>query len=292
MFEKFTERGRQVVVVAHEEARGLQHNYIGTEHILLGLLGVEEGLAARSLRSLGLTIERVRGEVVRIVGTGAEASEGQIPFTPRAKKVLEQSLRESQMTGHHQIGTEDILLALIREDGVAARILLDYDADPGTVRDEVMRLLSGPGAPRRSLTAGVVETWSEGLNTHLDHLGREIQRELDRDPDSGDLLLALACTQETLAGQALTQLGVALDALQAAIEQARGERGQATDEIDRRAEEVRQAKEQAVEAGDHEQAALLRDRERELFAQPGAARILGSAALDEFRRRIGLTEDP
>src|SRR5947199_9041020 len=121
MFEKFSERGRQVVVQASEEARLLQHNYIGTEHFLLGLLRVEDGLAARSLRSLGLTVERVRATVVRIVGRGEEPGPGQIPFTPRAKKVLEQSLREAQGMGGH-IGTEHILLALTHErEGVAAR---------------------------------------------------------------------------------------------------------------------------------------------------------------------------
>src|SRR6187397_2092223 len=130
MFERFTERARQVVVLAQEEARTLKHNYIGTEHILLGLLREEEGLAARVLESLDITTERVRSQVVRIVGSGEEVTSGQIPFTPRAKKV-----REALSLGHNYIGTEHILLGLVREnEGVAARILLDFDADSDKIR--------------------------------------------------------------------------------------------------------------------------------------------------------------
>src|SRR6201991_4035531 len=154
MFERFTERARQVVVLAQEEARTLKHNYIGTEHILLGLLREEEGLAARVLESLDITVERVRAQVVRIVGSGEEVTSGQIPFTPRAKKVLELALREALSLGHNYIGTEHILLGLVREnEGVAARILLDFDADSEKIRNEVIRMLSGPGG-RRPQTGG------------------------------------------------------------------------------------------------------------------------------------------
>src|ERR1700730_7300677 len=154
MFERFTERARQVVVLAQEEARTLKHNYIGTEHILLRLLREEEGLAAGVLESLDITVERVRGQVVRIVGSGEEVTSGQIPFTPRAKKVLELALREALSLGHNYIGTEHILLGLVREnEGVAARILLDFDADSEKIRNEVIRMLSGPGS-RRSSGAG------------------------------------------------------------------------------------------------------------------------------------------
>ena len=150
MFERFTERARQVVVLAQEEARTLKHNYIGTEHILLGLLREEEGLAARVLESLDITVERVRAQVVRIVGSGEEVTSGQIPFTPRAKKVLELALREALSLGHNYIGTEHILLGLVREnEGVAARILLDFDADSEKIRNEVIRMLSGPGSRQR-----------------------------------------------------------------------------------------------------------------------------------------------
>ena len=155
MFERFTERARQVVVLAQEEARTLKHNYIGTEHILLGLLREEEGLAARVLESLDITVERVRAQVVRIVGSGEEVTSGQIPFTPRAKKVLELALREALSLGHNYIGTEHILLGLVREnEGVAARILLDFDADSEKIRNEVIRMLSGPGSRQRGAGAG------------------------------------------------------------------------------------------------------------------------------------------
>ena len=149
MFERFTERARQVVVLAQEEARTLGHSYIGSEHILLGLLREEQGLAARVLESLGVTLERVRAQVERIVSRGDQVSAGQIPFTPRAKRVLELAQREAVSLGHNYIGTEHILLGLARDDdGVAARILLDFDADPETVRNEVIRMLSGPGGRR------------------------------------------------------------------------------------------------------------------------------------------------
>jgi ATP-dependent Clp protease ATP-binding subunit ClpC len=155
MFERFTERARQVVVLAQEEARTLKHNYIGTEHILLGLLREEEGLAARVLESLDITVERVRAQVVRIVGSGEEVTSGQIPFTPRAKKVLELALREALSLGHNYIGTEHILLGLVREnEGVAARILLDFDADSEKIRNEVIRMLSGPGGRRQGAGTG------------------------------------------------------------------------------------------------------------------------------------------
>jgi ATP-dependent Clp protease ATP-binding subunit ClpC len=150
MFERFTERARQVVVLAQDEARTLKHNYIGTEHILLGLLREEEGLAARVLDTLDITVEEVRAQVARIVGQGDEVTTGQIPFTARAKKVLELALREALSLGHNYIGTEHILLGLVREnEGVAARILLDFDADAERIRNEIIRMLSsrGPRSP-------------------------------------------------------------------------------------------------------------------------------------------------
>jgi len=143
VFERFTERARQVVVLAQGEARALKHNYIGTEHLLLGLLREEEGLAARVLESLDITVEEVRAQVARIVGHGDEApTASQIPFTPRAKKVLELALREAMSLGHNYIGTEHILLGIVRENqGVGARILLEFDADAETIRNEVLRVL-------------------------------------------------------------------------------------------------------------------------------------------------------
>src|SRR5665648_1012277 len=181
MFERFTERARQVVVLAQEEARTLKHNYIGTEHILLGLLREEEGLAARVLESLDITVERVRSQVVRIVGSGEEVTAGQIPFTPRAKKVLELALREALSLGHNYIGTEHILLGLVREnEGVAARILLDFDADSEKIRNEVIRMLSGPGSRQRGSSSGAAGPAAQGEGKKssklLDQFGRNLTK--------------------------------------------------------------------------------------------------------------------
>jgi ATP-dependent Clp protease ATP-binding subunit ClpC len=179
MFERFTERARQVVVLAQEEARTLKHNYIGTEHILLGLLREEEGLAARVLESLDITVERVRGQVVRIVGSGEEVTSGQIPFTPRAKKVLELALREALSLGHNYIGTEHILLGLVREnEGVAARILLDFDADSEKIRNEVIRMLSGPARQRggAATTSGPASAEAKKSSKLLDQFGRNLTK--------------------------------------------------------------------------------------------------------------------
>jgi ATP-dependent Clp protease ATP-binding subunit ClpC len=150
MFGRFTERARQVMVLAQDEARALKHNYVGTEHLLLGLLREEEGLAARVLESLDVTVEEVRAQVARIIGQGdEEVTSGQMPLTPRTKRVLELALRESQSLGHEYIGTEHILLGLVREnEGVAARVLLDFDADAEKIRNEIIRMLSGPGRSR------------------------------------------------------------------------------------------------------------------------------------------------
>jgi ATP-dependent Clp protease ATP-binding subunit ClpC len=176
MFERFTERARQVVVLAQDEARALKHNYIGTEHILLGLLREEEGLAARVLESLDITVEEVRAQVARIVGQGDEVTTGQIPFTPRAKKVLELALREALSLGHNYIGTEHILLGLVREnEGVAARILLDFDADAEKIRNEIIRMLSGPG--RRQQGAGAAPGEKSKSSKLLDQFGRNFTKQ-------------------------------------------------------------------------------------------------------------------
>ena len=144
MFERFSDRARHVVLLAQDEARALKHNYIGTEHILLGLFR-EEGLAARVLTSLGLPVEEVRAQVALIVGQGDEVPAGQIPFSPRAKTVLDLAQGEAVSLGHNYVGPEHILLGIVREgEGLAARILLDLDADAEKVRTEVMRMLAGP----------------------------------------------------------------------------------------------------------------------------------------------------
>jgi len=142
MFERFTDRARRVVVLAQEEARILNHNYIGTEHILLGMIHEGEGVAASALESLGISLTAVRSQVEEIIGRGQAAPTGHIPFTPRAKKVLEFSLREALQLGHNYIGTEHILLGLIREgEGVAAQVLQKLGADLNRVRQQVIQLL-------------------------------------------------------------------------------------------------------------------------------------------------------
>jgi ATP-dependent Clp protease ATP-binding subunit ClpC len=177
VFERFTERARQVVVLAQDEARALKHNYIGTEHILLGLLREEEGLAARVLESLDITVEEVRAQVARIVGQGDEVTTGQIPFTPRAKKVLELALREALSLGHNYIGTEHILLGLVREnEGVAARILLDFDADAEKIRNEIIRMLSGPGRRQQGAGSGAPGEKSKSSKL-LDQFGRNLTKQ-------------------------------------------------------------------------------------------------------------------
>src|SRR3954454_8489514 len=144
MFERFTDRARRVVVLAQEEARALHHNYIGTEHILLGLLREREGVAAMVLERIGISAEAVREKVASIIGEGGDAPTGHIPFTPRAKKVLELSLREALQLGHNYIGTEHILLGVVREgEGVAAQVLVNLGADLSRVRGQVIQLLSG-----------------------------------------------------------------------------------------------------------------------------------------------------
>jgi ATP-dependent Clp protease ATP-binding subunit ClpA len=144
MFERFTDRARRVVVLAQEEARELGHNYIGTEHILLGLIRDGEGVAARALDALGIQLEAVRRMVQEIIGTGMEAPSGHIPFTPRAKKVLELSLREALQLGHNYISTEHILLGLIREgEGVAAQVLVRLGADLNRARQQVIQIIHG-----------------------------------------------------------------------------------------------------------------------------------------------------
>ena len=158
MFERFTDRARRVVVLAQEEARMLNHNYIGTEHILLGLIHEGEGVAAKGLEALGISLEGVRAQVEEIIGQGQQAPSGHIPFTPRAKKVLELSLREALQLGHNYIGTEHILLGLIREgEGVAAQVLVKLGADLNRVRQQVIQLLSGYQGKEAATSGGPAE---------------------------------------------------------------------------------------------------------------------------------------
>lgn len=173
MFERFTDRARRVIVLAQEEARELNHNYMGTEHILLGLIKEGEGVAAKALESMGINLDDVRREVIDIIGHGSQPVTGHIPFTPRAKKVLELSLREGLQMGHKYIGTEFLLLGLIREgDGVAAQVLIKLGADLPRVRQQVIQLLSGyeggegqnPEAPQQGGNPGFAGAGAGGSN--------------------------------------------------------------------------------------------------------------------------------
>ncbi len=173
MFERFTDRARRVVVLAQEEARMLNHNYIGTEHILLGLIHEGEGVAAKGLEALGISLEGVRSQVEEIIGQGQQAPSGHIPFTPRAKKVLELSLREALQLGHSYIGTEHILLGLIREgEGVAAQVLVKLGADLNRVRQQVIQLLSGYQG-KEAVTSGAPEG-TPATSLILDQFGRNL----------------------------------------------------------------------------------------------------------------------
>ncbi|SFR91114.1 ATP-dependent Clp protease ATP-binding subunit ClpC [Microbacterium sp. cf046] len=192
MFERFTDRARRVVVLAQEEAKMLNHNYIGTEHILLGLIHEGEGVAAKALESLGISLDAVREQVQDIIGQGQQQPTGHIPFTPRAKKVLELSLREALQLGHNYIGTEHILLGLIREgEGVAAQVLVKLGADLNKVRQQVIQLLSGYQGKEPAAVSGAAHDntqAAQGGSAVLDQFGRNLTqaaRENKLDPVIG-----------------------------------------------------------------------------------------------------------
>jgi ATP-dependent Clp protease ATP-binding subunit ClpC len=212
MFERFTDRARQTVVLAQEEARLLSHNYIGTEHLLLGLLREGDGLAARSLRRLGIQLDRVRSDVEQIIGRGTEAPPGHIPFTPRSKKVLELALREALQLGHNYIGTEHILLGLVREgEGVAAQVLVrrgaDLDRVRATVLAEVKQVTTGgpTSRPRTPAAEDVVAAAQELAES--------------APMGSHHLLEALARSEDSLAAKVLASLGVDPEAVAAKIDE-------------------------------------------------------------------------
>src|SRR6266851_3754934 len=233
MFERFTDRARRVVVLAQEEARTLNHNYIGTEHVLLGLIHEGEGVAAKALESLGISLEAVRQQVEEIIGQGPRAPSGHIPFTPRAKKVLELSLRESMQLGHNYIGTEHILLGLLREgEGVAAQVLVRLGADLNRVRQQVIQLLHGHQGeePAGSAAGGRQRGLPPEIAARLDALGSRLS----------------------------------------AVEQRAGT-GPDTGELDEQIEQVQRDRHAAVDAQEYERAASLRDREKDLLAQRASA---------------------
>ena len=270
MFERFTSRARHVVVLAQEEARRLNHNYIGTEHILLGLLGEPESVAGRVLTGLGMTLDGTRAEVAAIVGPGKNSPSGHIPFTPRAKKILELSLREAHRLNHNHIGTEHILLGMMREgDGVAARVLRQH-ADLLVIRATVLDLLPAAGAetariPRRWLrrlsSSGLGESEPEapeqaGLNATpaVDITLSEAARLAGTRPvGSHHLLLAALGDANTAAAHALVALGVDLDQAKEALRSAdvTGTSDEAPEEAGRRQMVIRVTEDQlTIEAAD------------------------------------------
>jgi ATP-dependent Clp protease ATP-binding subunit ClpA len=229
MFERFTNHARHTVVLAQEEARRLQHNYIGTEHVLLGLIGESGGVAARVLGSFGMSVESTRQEVKTIVGTGSGAVSGHIPFTPRAKKILELALREALQLHHNYIGTEHILLGLIREnEGVGVGILRQH-ADPAAIRMAVLDVLPSLGIEasrgrrwlRRRASAESVEAGEAGAQTEQTVLSAtpaadatlsEAARLAGAQPvGSHHLLLAALADADSAAARAMAALGVDLD---------------------------------------------------------------------------------
>ena len=256
MFERYTDRARRVVVLAQEEARRLDHNYIGTEHILLGLIHEGDGIAAKALVSLEINLDVVRQQVEEIIGQGQQAPSGHIPFTPRAKKVLELSRREAEQFGHDYIGTEHVLLGLIREgNGVAAQVLIRLGADPNRVRKQVIQLISGQQQPPQP--------------------GRRPPRE----------------------GAIITELQARLLAVEgrlAAVEQRLGT-GPDTRDLDEQIDRARGERHAAADAEEYEQAASLRDREKELLASKAARQeqwAAGHPALPELAERCQqLTEE-
>ena len=245
MFERFTDRARRVVVLAQDEARLLKHNYIGTEHLLLGLIHEGAGVAARALESLGISLEMVRERVEEIIGEGQQAPSGHIPFTPRAKKVLELSLREALDIGHNYIGTEHILLGLIREgDGVAAQVLVSLGADLDRVRREVIELLTAFQA--RTGEAGPAPARTEPTRTEPAEGGR---KERPAAPLAGRIS--------------------AMDARLSAIELRLGT-GPDLRELNEKIVQVAVDKQEAVAAERYERAAALRNQERRLLTDRAA----------------------
>jgi ATP-dependent Clp protease ATP-binding subunit ClpC len=206
MFEKFSDRARRVVVLSQEEARLLNHNYIGTEHILLGLVHEDEGVAARALRSLNVRLDAVRGEVEEIIGQGGSPPSDHIPFTPRAKKVLELSLREAIQLGHNYIGTEHILLGLVREgEGVACEVLVKLGADLPKVRARVLQLVaesSGQG------TGGWIFRPSSELTAVLDEAHRVAEARGEAEVMPIHVFLAAVEHPDGAAGRMLQTVGV------------------------------------------------------------------------------------
>ncbi len=249
MFERFTDRARRVVVLAQKEARMLNHNYIGTEHLLLGLIGEGGGVAAGALESLGIRLDAVRQQVEAIIGRGQQAPSGHIPFTPRGKKVLELAGRESDALGHQYIGTEHILLGLIREaDGVAAQVLVKLGAGQDRVRQQVIRLLH-------------------------EHQGQDVIGESTQPGER---------TRAGLLDDALARID-SLEHRLAAVERWAGMRPD-LDDLDQEIAQVRREKGAAIDRQDFTVSAALRDREKQLLTARAGREKSGPRPLLAARR--------
>jgi ATP-dependent Clp protease ATP-binding subunit ClpA len=229
MFERFTDRARRVVVLAQEESRLLNHNYIGTEHILLGLIHEGQGVAAQALEAMDISLAAVRSQVEEIIGRGQDTASGHIPFTPRAKKVLELSLREALALGHNYIGTEHILLGLIREgEGVAAQVLVKLGADLNRVRQQVILLLQGysgggEGHPEGFSGPGAGVRTTPLLNDDSARVmdkARGIATRSERDEvQPSDILLGLLASSDLDVAVMLQRLGVDLRLLKERLDE-------------------------------------------------------------------------
>ena len=237
MFERFTDRARRVVVLAEEEARMLNHNYIGTEHILLGLIHEGEGVAARALESLGIMHQTVRQQVEEIIGQGQQAPSRSIPYTPRAEKVLNLALQEALQLGHNYIGTEHILLGLIREgQGVAAQVLVGLGADLNRVRQQTITLLHGYQGKYEPETIRAVRRAGKA--------GRGKRKLLSQLLDRLDLIESRLSALENRVGT-----------------------GPDMRDLDQQIAQIRRDKESAIDAQDFEHAAELRDKEKQLLGE-------------------------
>jgi ATP-dependent Clp protease ATP-binding subunit ClpC len=209
MFERFSDPARRVVVLAQEEARLLNHNYIGTEHILLGVIHEGEGVAARALRSLGINLDAVRQEVDEIIGRGGSPPSGHIPFTPRAKKVLELSLREALQLGHNYIGTEHILLGLLREgEGVACQVLVKLGANLPKVRARVYELLAGGATEETTAERTPIPALSSELREVIEEARRAAEANRASEVAPIHLFLAAAQHPDGAAGRMFRAVGV------------------------------------------------------------------------------------
>jgi hypothetical protein len=247
LFERFTDRARRVVVLAQEEARRLNHDHVGTEHILLGLIDEGEGVAAQALESLGISLESARQQVEEIIGRGQQAPSRHIPFTPRAKKVLELTLREAMQLGHNYVGTEHILLGLIREgEGVAAQVLVNLGGDLSTVRQQVIQLLQGYQDRDQPRSARLMRQRAPGRRQ------RGLMPEILAQVESIDSQLS------AIGGRVGT--------------------GPETADLDRQIAQARRSKEAAAGEEEYERAAALRERERHLLADKVARQREWAAA--------------